>query len=255
MNEMQELPNFADDWQTWLDRLVDAELTDDQQRHLLLAMEGQPDAWRRCALAFIEAQTLRREFRGLIESSPASDRALSATVALSTDVSKVQRGRFQRQSVRWFSVAASFLVAFVLGTAARGLWPQHGSENSVPTLIAAAGNHTGSAITSTAANAQQSAGSEITPVTARTYHVKVPSDDGQSEQTVEVPLIEGNEKTVESLLSQQNPLLSEAALQTLSSTGHQVEQRRTFYPVQLEDGRQAIVPVDYAEVRDPGNWQ
>ena len=53
--------NFA----SQLDRLVDGALDPQEQRSLLAALETQPDGWRRCALTFIEAQTLRGEFRGI----------------------------------------------------------------------------------------------------------------------------------------------------------------------------------------------
>ena len=43
-----------------LDRLVDGELADDERRELLLQLEKNPDGWRRCALAFLEAQTWRQ---------------------------------------------------------------------------------------------------------------------------------------------------------------------------------------------------
>src|SRR5437660_1111223 len=39
-----------------LDRLVDGELPDAERRKLLLKFEKEPDGWRRCALAFLEAQ-------------------------------------------------------------------------------------------------------------------------------------------------------------------------------------------------------
>ena len=40
-----------------LDRLVDGELPDTQRRELLTSLEQQPDGWRQCALAFLEAQS------------------------------------------------------------------------------------------------------------------------------------------------------------------------------------------------------
>ncbi len=50
MNDPLELQNNSGDVQRWLDRLVDGELNDDQQRQLLLALEAQPEAvWRHCA--------------------------------------------------------------------------------------------------------------------------------------------------------------------------------------------------------------
>ena len=44
-----------------IDRLVDGELTAGEERSLLTALEFQPDAWRRCALAFLEARSWKKE--------------------------------------------------------------------------------------------------------------------------------------------------------------------------------------------------
>ena len=42
-----------------LDLLVDGEMTDDQERAVLLRLEQMPDWWRRCARAFLEARCWR----------------------------------------------------------------------------------------------------------------------------------------------------------------------------------------------------
>lgn len=39
------------------DRLVDGELPEPERREVLLSLDRQPDGWRQCALAFLEAQT------------------------------------------------------------------------------------------------------------------------------------------------------------------------------------------------------
>jgi len=40
-----------------LDRLVDGELAEGERREVLRTLERQPDGWRQCALAFLEAQS------------------------------------------------------------------------------------------------------------------------------------------------------------------------------------------------------
>src|SRR5262245_7197050 len=39
------------------DRLVDGELSADERRHFLTSLDDRPDGWRRCAIAFLEAQS------------------------------------------------------------------------------------------------------------------------------------------------------------------------------------------------------
>ncbi len=85
--------------------------------------------------------------------------------------------------------------------------------------------------------------------------VLLPSDDGQEEQSVEVPLMEGNEQKLQSMLAEHKPVLSDVEKKMLESTGHEVEQHRAFYPVKLDDGRQAVVPMDIVEVHYVGGWQ
>ena len=52
-----------------LDRLVDGELPEAQQQEVLRQVQCHPDGWRRLALAFLEAQTWRREMPRLLEES------------------------------------------------------------------------------------------------------------------------------------------------------------------------------------------
>src|SRR6185436_10354122 len=44
-----------------LDRLVDGELSGSERRQLLESFDKRPEGWRRCALAFLEAQSWREE--------------------------------------------------------------------------------------------------------------------------------------------------------------------------------------------------
>ena len=44
-----------------VDLLVDGELSEADRRALLLQLEHEPDGWRRCALAFLEAQCWKTE--------------------------------------------------------------------------------------------------------------------------------------------------------------------------------------------------
>src|SRR5438477_7928584 len=67
-----ELP--PDDFDAWLDRLVDGEVAEPQRRALLSRLEQSPGGWRRCALAFLEAQAWREAL-----SPPVGDTAFGDT--------------------------------------------------------------------------------------------------------------------------------------------------------------------------------
>lgn len=55
-----------------IDRLVDGELSAGERRELLRDLESNPEAWRNCALAFVEAQVLRESFGELLSESASS---------------------------------------------------------------------------------------------------------------------------------------------------------------------------------------
>ena len=69
--------NKSGDESELFDLLVDGEL-DEQRRHRLLSgLDKRPDGWRKCALAFLEAQSFGQEFSLMLrqpamgESTPA----------------------------------------------------------------------------------------------------------------------------------------------------------------------------------------
>src|SRR5262245_23445628 len=60
--------------EAWMDRLVDGEVAEPERRTLLSRLERMPDGWRRCALAFLEAQAWR-EALDPVSVDPVSARA------------------------------------------------------------------------------------------------------------------------------------------------------------------------------------
>src|SRR4051794_25156733 len=97
------------------DRLVDGELTQPERRRLLESLDQQPDGWRRCAVAFLEAQSLREEIGLLARGSHANENASSGR-ATTVPVSKEQRMRESRRPTgQWLAIAASLLLAFGVG--------------------------------------------------------------------------------------------------------------------------------------------
>ena len=63
--------------------------------------------------------------------------------------------------------------------------------------------------------------------------------------------IESEKVTVHADVTLALPLL----LSALESTGHELQQQRVFYPVNLDNGRQAVVPMDIVKIRYTGGWQ
>src|SRR5262245_29020469 len=90
-----------------LDRLVDGELDVAGRRELLNALDEHPGGWRRCALAFLEAQALRSDLRGAVSGSfPVTGPAASVVAGpRSGNVRLAQAGM----------IAAALIVAFGAG--------------------------------------------------------------------------------------------------------------------------------------------
>lgn len=99
-----------------LDAFVDGELSDDEQRALLLQLDTDPGGWRRLALAFVEAQRWRRELRAVVAEA-------EARPALLAQASASQPAR-RFTAVRRFAgplliTAAALVIGAAIGYAAR----------------------------------------------------------------------------------------------------------------------------------------
>jgi hypothetical protein len=104
-----------------LDRLVDGELPEVERRELLIRFENEPDGWRRCALAFLEAQTWRQALRSLV---PFESGGPDTLVWPDKSVWPTAGRHRWRVVGRLTGIAAGLTVAFALG------WGFHrGPEN------------------------------------------------------------------------------------------------------------------------------
>jgi hypothetical protein len=117
-----------------LDRLVDGELCEGEYRRTLQRLDASPDSWRRCALSFLEQQALQRDLRQLLRESSDSPRVEIAPKGgkevddrggfadgqrVPSVASHDWDGWFRQPWVRWSSVVAVGLLAFVSGFALR----------------------------------------------------------------------------------------------------------------------------------------
>ena len=95
------------------DRLVDGELDESARRALLRRLDHEPDGWKRCALAFIEAQAWRDAMAGGV----ASQNLVPATLHRPNTLAVLRQ---------MLAVAAAVVVAFGLGFMSRGVGAGHG---------------------------------------------------------------------------------------------------------------------------------
>jgi len=90
-----------------IDCLVDGEVPDAERRALLLRLDSEPEGWRRCALAFLEAQSWREALNSLAGAGIARTRALPDRQGC--------RPRSWPRFAALTGLAASVAVAFALG--------------------------------------------------------------------------------------------------------------------------------------------
>ncbi|MCE5269095.1 MAG: hypothetical protein LLG00_14565 [Planctomycetaceae bacterium] len=228
-----------------LDRLVDGELSEKERRELLKSLEEEPGGWRRCALAFLEAQcwkeslgAMAREPRGEREGPPPS---------MQQPVARAE-GRYSvwhRRIATATAMAASFLVALGLVTSMQrsrvveqpggmDIATVKGPANTSPANQLAGGNG-------------ESASNPWRLVTLST-----PGDGVSPQRSIRVPAME-RENVDEAWLRTLPSAIPDDVLRALARTGHEVQQRRELVPVPLQDGRRLVVPVDQVEVHYTGN--
>jgi hypothetical protein len=106
--ENNELGNSGDD--RLIDQLVDGELSNNERRELLLRLESEPDGWRNCALAFLEAQNWSQAFGPL-----AAIRRPDSRLVLVGKGRHPERSRWSLASLS--ALAAGFILVFALGWA------------------------------------------------------------------------------------------------------------------------------------------
>lgn len=262
---MNECVHFqSDPEQQLLERLIDEDLSVAEQQALLRSLDDRPDGWRRCALALIEAQTLRRELGLLRSEFPAPINGNSVALpsrhgnssgqqirapGLATTLSRRPGGSLSG----WITIAAAVLVAFGLGIAARQ-WAPLVYEKSPGSLLAdrdslAAPHGQGP----TAPIEKQGPLATLATNDAMTPSVmlSVLGENGTKQQDIEIPLVEADRLNAE-WLEEGPQAVPPAVVEALRRAGHTVCQQRYYVPVILQDGRSAIVPIDEASVRPRG---
>ncbi len=221
------------------DLLVDGELSEADRRALLLQLEHTPDGWRRCALAFLEAQSWKAELAQIVPAAalesarpgPAPQAEPVVPQAEPGFPQAVRGGRWQswRQAVATtLAIAASFLLTLVV---VRG-W-SGGSLHSPE----------GSVVTKAIAPFQPGK-------TADTWETVTLAADGQPE-TFRVPALH-RDTLDESLLENVPDVVSPDLQRAFEQSGHRVVQQREIVPIQMKDGRRLVVPVDHVQIHYVG---
>jgi hypothetical protein len=227
---MNESAHSDDD--RMFDRLVDGELSSDERRDLLQSLDAAPGGWRRCALAFLEAQSWGEGMRRIV-------REPAPTVNTDVQPASVPGSAFQpasglsRRSFAWFAIAVGLLAAATLALTRHdrgpGINETAQSDAKVP--------------------AQEAAPSIESPEGANdpdmlTFWVR---DENGQQRPLRVPLVDADPMDRELGLTFQSGV-TEGLRSRLRGHGYDVESRRRYAPFTLENGRRMIVPVEDTKI-------
>lgn len=231
------------------DKLVDGELSEEERRDLLLQLENEPGGWRRCALAFLEAQCWKQSlgaWAGKTESAETTP-----------TVQYKKPSRWPSRLGMGVAVAASFFAAMWIGS----LWRDwngrptgtdavvgqfHDPFRSKPPFQTILPEFMTEHNIAAAPPPPPRPESEAEPWRV----VTVSSPDGQQGRTINLPARE-RDRLDERWENTPSAIPSDV-MQALNRTGHQVKQQRELIPVSLQDGRQMVMPVDQVDVHYVG---
>lgn len=221
--------------QMLLDRLVDGELSESERRELLLRLERSPDGWRRCALAFLEAQTWRGEAKAMV-SEPATPWRAAAIAPATT----YRGGSTHWNGMRlWLPLATAAGVLLTVGYlnwfGSGWLGPAPGVDPSDPQNLRQLAK-------------QRSPVVEPGPVGEEELRLVLGEGPDGRRQVVEVPLVDA-ERMQETLFGPLAQQLPPEIVRLLEQSGNQVVRERRLVPIDLQDGRRVVVPMEQLEIR------
>lgn len=213
------------------DRLVDGELSLAERRELLRSLDSRPDGWRKCALAFLEAQSWQNDVRALAAPSQTSRKSDDKTSIAPT---LPEKRISMRTAAQWFAVAAGLMIAFRFGIMQR---------DRVNPLVK----------TPVPANAQVASVSPppagVAPNAAKpgdALNLWVRDDSGQVRR-VRVPLVDASALDPALGLQFQTGVPDDVR-NRLKNQGLTVQSKRRYAPMWLDNGRPMIVPVEDTKI-------
>ena len=247
----QHLEDPSYDDATRFDRLADGETSAEEYRSILAGLDDEPGGWRRCAMAFLEAQALKNDLGEL------RDRAVSS------HAKEKPESPVATQAIQWpvlLAIAASFLAAFGLGYALRSPWPTTRQSDGPVAEENRNSPHDNRQHSQDSALAGNSPANRVkaplreedvaeTPLQNVTLVV---GDDADHAEQFEIPVVYYGDVGDEYFRSQHSAMPPEIR-EMIERQGHQLRRTQGYVPVTMEDGQQLVVPVEEVEIV-PVSW-
>lgn len=223
-----------------LDRLVDGELSRDEYRDLLVTLEDEPGGWRRCAMAFLEAQAWARELGSVRERGQTNPREIAGRTS-NSHANGQSDIRFVGSLV---AIAASFVMAFL-----SGVWWQRASSSdgntTAPTIVRQE-NDSSSPQLAGAQPQEKGDSRKLRPMPVEHMTFVVDRGNGESER-FELPIYDAKDPFVRRSIEGSSGMPTEVE-RAIRQLGFSVQSNRQWAPVRLQDGRRAFFPVDELDI-------
>ena len=245
-----------------IDRLVDGELSKEQQRSLLQRLENSSAGWRELALAYVEASVWKDQFSlkmpNAADSGAAPLPSRTETIAdrlKSADQSSAH-GPSERQQSKLASAFAALAVLIVFGL---GIWLGRTQVDLPAQPSRIADNEEFPATNDTEFQPQDRPDQPPTTV-AKNVDLSLPKtvqvvySDGQSDvlRVVDVPLSNSvafeSQQPLDEFWNRRGSAIPAELRAELEKSGHKIRESRDFWPAQLPDGRAVVIPVSQVHV-------
>ncbi len=244
----------------FIDLIVDGLLTPTELRAAIDRLDSEPDGWKRCTLAFLEAQCWRESFRALEE--PPRIRIAAETSAAQPATAQIRRRSpgWRRVAVAAGIAAISFAMGWIVHPARPSALALEPTTPVVPAIAIHQETPTTSVESPEIADASQPEG-EFVRQPEPNWSRPDPIEDvvtvasvrvGYGSDNVEVPILAGPNVN-EEWLRDQPPRLDEYQRAVLERQGYQVDQHRRIITATLADGRRVTLPFDQVQLRYTGN--
>lgn len=246
-----------------IDQMVDGGMTPDELRKSIERLDATPEGWRRCALAFLEAQGWAEAFRSMdgtgAEDAPEIPADSPSRSFTNLSPAPIMLAATPRRRLFATALAAGIaLIAFSLGWLGHGVRSRNDLQRIAPPALAGESktpeSHPDEAPQAVPPSQPLGPGSiaglptDRIPTVREVARLRIGTDDVTS---AEVPIFAGPGVSQRWLLEQPPPV-SEHDRAMWQRQGYELEQKRRLLSVPLSDGRRATVPVDHVQVRYVG---
>jgi hypothetical protein len=244
-----------------LDRMVDGELSEDEQRSLLQRLEESPSGWRELALAYVEAAVWKEQFSPKKSSTDSGCEAtLSAVIAPIAD-SQVEAAPLsgKPENRQQSAMASAFAAVAVLLVFGLGIWLGR-TQIELPAQPTQIADNPQSPSANVANTSPLEGPIDPTTTVERNTDAPIPKtvqvvySDGQSDvwRFVDVPIADAEpgdgSKQLDEFWNRPESAISPELRADLEKSGHRITESRDLWPAQLPDGRSVVIPVSQIHV-------